>query len=263
MLGIVLYPFRLLFWPFRPLWWRLQNWASRLLRQLMQVRFFLFWVTYLRYLYLVRLCGRLRYLEGTPFACENAVHHNIRGIRPTITSDRTLALLRPLSVIETVGRLRQARLLCIGPRSEGEILRAWAHGFALSNIKGLDLISYSPWIDLGDMHKMPYQDSSFEMMICGWVIAYSENRELAAREMVRVMRPGGIVAIGVEYGEESDDETIAKCGYLPGSQNRIQSVEQILSYFGDMVDHIYFNHGIVKGVNSKLGNLLVIFSIKK
>jgi hypothetical protein len=251
--------------PFRWLWsaiWRIV-YPRELLRQLMHVRFFLFWVTYVRYLYYARISRRLRCLEGNPFVSEHTVMHNLRGILPSITSDRSLWLLRPLSVIEAVGPIGAARLLCIGPRSEGEILRAWAHGFSKANITAVDLISYSPWIDVGDMHQLPYADNSFDMLMSGWVLAYSESPERAAREMVRVVRPGGLVAVGVEYREMNDEEIVALCGYIPGSSRRIQSVEEILSYFGGAVDHVYFNHGIVKGVNSAYGNMLVIFSVKK
>jgi len=53
-------------------------------------------------------------------------------------------------VMEVVGPLHQADVLCIGPRSEAEILQLWAHGFKLSRIKALDLISYSPYTARSD-----------------------------------------------------------------------------------------------------------------
>jgi SAM-dependent methyltransferase len=248
---------------FKKLYWRFRWGCIARLRSLMQLRFVLFWVVYLRYLYRVYLRRRLRVLEGSPFASENAVAHNLRMMRSTITSDRTLALIRPLSVIETLGPHREQRVLCIGPRSEGEILRVWAHGFQLNNIRGLDLISYSPWIDLGDMHAMPYPDNSFDMVICGWVIAYSENKRKAASEIVRVLRPGGIAAVGVEYRETTNEELISQCGYLPGSADRLRTVDAILAHFEGAVEEVYFRHGIVKGVNSRKGNLIAIFSVKK
>jgi hypothetical protein len=253
------------FSPFRSLWSAARRivYPRGLIRQLMHVRSVLFVVTYLRYLYYARIRRKLRRLEGNPFVSQHTVMHNLRGMLPSITSDRSLWLLRPLSVIETAGPIGTARLLCIGPRSEGEVLRAWAHGFSKKNITAVDLISYSPWIDVGDMHQLPYADDSFDMLMSGWVIAYSESPQQAAREMVRVVRPGGVVAVGVEYREMTDEEIMAQCGYIPGASRRIQSVEEILSYFGGAVDHVYFNHGIVKGVNSAYGNMLVIFSVKK
>ena len=48
--------------------------------------------------------------------------------------------------------VRLIRKFCIGPRNEAEIFMLWSYGFKLENIVGLDLISYSPLIDLGDMY---------------------------------------------------------------------------------------------------------------
>ena len=155
------------------------------------------------------------------------------------------------------------RILCIGPRAEGELIRLWSHGYSMKNIRGLDLISYSPYIDVGDMHAMSYADNSFDVVLCGWTIAYSDDKPRAAAEMVRVVRPGGVISLGVHYTEKSNEEIIKLLGYLPGAANRLLSTRAVLDCFGDAVDHVYFDHGIVTGVNSASGNLLVMFSVKK
>src|SRR5690606_26436775 len=128
-----------------------------------------------------------------------------------------------------------AQVLSIGPRAEGELLNLAAHGFEWSKIRGLDLISYSPRIDLGDMHNIPYSDASFDVVIAGWVLAYSERPAVAAQEMARVTRPGGLVAVGVEYSPLSEEDVIKMMGYLPGANRRIGSCEEILALFGDTV----------------------------
>ena len=56
-----------------------------------------------------------------------------------------------------------------------------SYGISRKNISAIDLISYSPWIDLGDMHNLPYKDNSFDIIICGWVIAYSNKKETTVR----------------------------------------------------------------------------------
>src|SRR6202011_4942535 len=98
------------------------------------------------------------------------VSHNLRNLLLGTAGLRTLKLIRPVSVIEGLGPPEKQRLLAIGPRSEAEIFRIWAHGYRLCNIRGLDFISYSPLIDLGDMHALPYADSSFDVVLCGWVL---------------------------------------------------------------------------------------------
>jgi SAM-dependent methyltransferase len=215
-----------------------------------------------RHWYLVKVRRRLRVLESAK-ASENAVSHNLRNLLVGPAGLRTLKLIRPVSVIEGLGPTNKQRLLSIGPRSEAEIFRIWAHGYKLANIRGLDLISYSPWIDLGDMHAMPYADSSFDVVLCGWVLAYSEKKKDAVLEIIRVLRPGGVAAIGVEYNRKSAEELIEEDGYLAGSRQRLTSTQAILDLFDGHVDHVYVDHGIVPGVNDELGNLVVVLSIRK
>ena len=41
---------------------------------------------------------------------------------------------------------------------------------------------------------MRFNDNSFNTIICGWTINYSDNPALAAKEMIRVMRKNAIIA---------------------------------------------------------------------
>jgi len=59
------------------------------------------------------------------------------------------------------------------------------------NIRGLDLISYSPWVDLGDMHAMPYEDDTWDITLVSMVLTYSENPRKVVDEVVRVTKSGG------------------------------------------------------------------------
>lgn len=94
-----------------------------------------------------------------------------------------------------------SRFLMIGPRTENEILFLKSLGY--TNVMGLDLISYSPWVALGDMHDMPFADNSFDVVVCGWVISYSKDPDRLAREIARVTRPGGVFALGFQRVTDS------------------------------------------------------------
>lgn len=130
---------------------------------------------------------------------------------------------------------------------------------------GLDLISYSSRIKLGDMHAMPFDDNQFDAVIFGWTLSYSATPQRAIEEVVRVLKPGGIAAIGVEYTDLKKDESVELLGYSVQDyerlEERVNSTSAIQALFGKHAGHVYFDHdaplkrshtrkGLVKGVSS-------------
>jgi SAM-dependent methyltransferase len=220
-------------------------------------------VAALRYLWFVVIRRRLRTWDlekgSSAGVAENTIHHNLRGLRDLAVA-RSHFLVRPLSIIESVSAT--SKVLSIGPRSEGELLNLAAHGFQWSQIRGLDLISYSPRIDLGDMHHTPYDSRSFDVVIAGWVLAYSEQPEIAANEIARITKHGGLVALGVEYSPLTDDDVVKMVGYHPGAAKRIRSSQEILDFFGNKVGNVYFRHDIAPKQRDQLGSICVIFSVR-
>jgi ubiquinone/menaquinone biosynthesis C-methylase UbiE len=49
----------------------------------------------------------------------------------------------------------------------------------------------------GDAQRLPFPDNSFDAVVCGYGVMHIPEPEQALREMVRVVRPGGRVAISV------------------------------------------------------------------
>lgn len=90
-----------------------------------------------------------------------------------------------------------AKILIIGPRTEDDIYLAKALGF--SDVRGLDLFSYSPFVDVGDMHDLPYLEGEFDAVVLGWVLAYSSDAVRALEQSKRVLKKGGYLAIGWEW----------------------------------------------------------------
>ena len=78
--------------------------------------------------------------------------------------------------------------------------------------------------------------------------------------MVRVLKPGGIVAIGVEYSTKSKEEIL---DYTGGAGRTTSEVDQITKYFNDSVDFMYFSHEIIESRKNMKGSVIAIFSVKK
>lgn len=225
--------------------------------QLLHVDLIRFAVAAARFLWFTKVRGAVNTLGTSDQIAANTVSHNLKGLRD-LAVNRSMYLTRPLSVIDRL--TTDADVLVIGPRTEGEILGLIAHGFERSHIRGLDLITYSPWVELGDMHAMPYEDGSFDLVILGWVLAYSEDRAQAAKEVLRVLRPGGVVAVGVEWSPESNEELIEQLGYLPGAAKRIDSCADVLALFGDAVDEVLVRE---EPDRQRVSPIVTIFSVRK
>jgi SAM-dependent methyltransferase len=224
--------------------------------QLLHVDAVRFVVARVRFAWFTGVRRSLRTFDGGGAVAVNTVSHNLKGLRD-LAVVRSLYLVRPLSVVE---KLRpDADILVIGPRAEGELLALLAHGFDRRHIKAVDLISYSPWVDLGDMHALRYADNSFDAVVAGWVLAYSDDKRGAAAEILRVARPGATIAVGVEWSPQSDDEILREVGYQPGSAERLTSIEEILSLFGDEVGAVLVRQDAPVG-GTETRALVVLFT---
>ncbi len=234
----------------------MSRWKLRLNR-FMRVKPICYAVFHVRFFYYMRIKRSLRAYNNNLGVAERS--HNEVGITHGRPSDRILKLIMPLSVIDGMGP--QTKVLAIGCRYEADLLYLAAYGFSSENIRGFDLFSYSPWVDLGNMHAMQYADNSWDAILCGWTIAYSSEPELAAREMIRVLRPGGVVAISISYYPEAGDEHLRKDDQRFGRLRENRTADAMLALFGANVDQVYFRHDPAD--KSRTGSCLAVFSIKK
>lgn len=240
----------------KPSRWKLR--FNRFLR----VKFIAEWVWFVRYFWFVRVRRQLRsFDEKSGVILHDYSVDSLLANRP---SERILKLIMPLTMIDTL--TPDSRILSIGCRYEYDMLLMCAYGFRAENVRGLDMLSYSPWIDLGNMHAMSYADNTWDAIVLGWVMAYSSDPKRAAREVVRVTRPGGVVAIGVTYYPSERLRELAQPGgdhaneYASGSERR-QTVAALLDLFGGNVDKVYFQHDAPDP--GRQGHCLVIFSVRK
>jgi SAM-dependent methyltransferase len=180
-----------------------------------------------------------------------------------LCDDRIKTLILPFVSIEKVRK--DWKILIIGPRNEHDLLLLHGHGIDWKGMTGLDLISYSPKIVLGDMHHMPFDENHFDAVIFGWTLSYSATPQNAISEVIRVVKPGGIVAIGVEYTDLKKDDSVAVLGYsiqeYDRLEERVNSTSAIRALFDTHLGHVYFDHdaplkrshtrtGLVKNVSS-------------
>ena len=202
-------------------------------------------------------------------AFDLTLKHNLRLLKD-FSSPRMDLLIRPLSVLEFLNN--NSSVLVIGPRNENDLLKLLASGFRRSRIRGLDLMSYSPLIEVGDMHQTPYEDNRWDAIVCGWTLSYSRNPDLFSKELIRIAKRDCAIAIAVEYSSLSYEESVELAGYSVEDKGfqRINSVDQILQLFEGHVEHVYFSHDAPlkrhhtrAGLVRKPSSAAVIFTVRK
>lgn len=210
----------------------------------------------IRFLYFVQVRHRIRVSEDQGNVIKP--EYSIAMLKRGITSDRPLCLIRPLSVIAKVEKA-SAKVLAVGCRFETELLYLLGYGFR--DVRGLDLISYSPWIDVGNMHEMPYRDGAWDVVLLGWVLSYSESPERAVQEVIRVAKNGAVIAVAVSYYPAWQLDEAERRGTMIGKKERIQTVDAILRLFDGNVERVYFSHDAP--ARDREGYAATIFSISK
>lgn len=226
------------------------------------------WVL-VRAFFLVKIFRRIKTLDSKD-AFGVTISHNQNAL--FTVNNRMDLLIKPLSTIETLDR--DSQFLIIGPRNENDIYSLASQGFRRKNITGYDLISYSPYVKLGDMHAIDFPDDYFDAVICGWTLSYSANPQKVAAEILRVCKKGGLVAIGVEYSTMTDEDEKKITGYAIQEWDRlterINSTDQIKGLFGSNVERVYFEHDAPRKISHLAGiikknvsNVALIFEVKK
>ena len=202
-------------------------------------------------------------MDASEDLIDKAVEHNLNGLKGKSTLVRPLLLattLRNISYIQA--RMKGMKVLTVGPRTESEIFMLTAAGFDPANIRGLDLMSYSPLIDVGDMHDMPYPDNSFDVVILGWVIAYSRNPIKAIREARRVAKADAVFAVGCEYSPLTHDQLKARGSILSDDVRHFEKLNDVLDLFEGDVGTVWFQDEIHPTMKQSAGSVVTVFQRK-
>ncbi|MEQ8196095.1 MAG: methyltransferase domain-containing protein [Rhodospirillales bacterium] len=202
-------------------------------------------------------------LPGSKDLIENTVEHNVQALKQATALARPDILIRPITSTNYFRvNAPNLKVLTIGPRTESEIFALMAAGFAPQNITGLDLISYSPFVDLGDMHAMPYGNDSFDVIVLGWVLGYSQNVPKAVSEILRVAKPGAYIAIGHENDPTSRDILDEQRGFsLRGTD--FSTSDELLALFDGRVDTVTFREDVHPTMTGQVCHVMVVFRLKE
>lgn len=175
----------------------------------------------------------------TEHITKNVIPYSMRKMRG-MDRRRTERLINVLRSVHGLD-VSSAQVLNIGPRNEMEVLLLRLYGFKAQNIRAVDLFSYSPHIQVMDMHELAFADDSFDVTYCAYTLRYSDKIERACHEIARCTKHGGLVA--VSFVTEADAARAAPSG---GEREAIigsrlaGGVEDLLRHFGPTCDSVYW-----------------------
>jgi hypothetical protein len=211
--------------------------------------------------------GQVKTVESADLAIPDTVPYSEFTLRSYVSDDRPMHMIRPLV---TIGRIAEnvadLRVLSIGGRTETELFALLAGGFSLSNITMIDLFSYSPYVQVVDMHKMQFADNDFDVIVFGDTLAYSKEPDVAVKEIIRVAKNKAVIstAHGCTKGytplwEKSVGDPSAE-GFTGIS---VQSTEDILRLFAGHVGQIYARFEREPVRTAQLNRVLTVFEVVK
>lgn len=199
------------------------------------------------------------------------IEKNLGNLRTHQVLDRPVMLVNSLLsaeyVLTNTGNLD---VLSVGPRSEAELFALVAAGFDPERITGLDLISYSDFVKVGDMHDMPFEDDSFDVIIVGWVLTYSTDNRAAAAEIMRVARPNAHIAIGCavipnDDGAPPEAEMAAGGIPTPGevmTVSRFYNSGQIERLFADQIASVIVRQDPHPAMRDQVANATIVARLR-
>jgi len=144
---------------------------------------------------------------------------------------RMSLLILPTAVL--LRHIRPRKVLIVGPRTEDDIFFAKSYNL---DVTGLDLFTYSPYIELGDIHQTNYKNETFDAVLLGWMISYSKNPQQVIDESSRILKPNGLIGIGIESNKEQKktgtiDLSGVRVNYLNTSDDLIEIMKEFEPVF--------------------------------
>ena len=110
-------------------------------------------------------------------------------------------LIQQVARVASAWRIPPATALSIGCRDDRE-LDTIKRLLKAGHVSGVDLFSASPRIVPADMHDLPFESSTFDVTFAIHCLEHSYDARKSLGQMVRVTRPGGLIAVEVPVGFE-------------------------------------------------------------
>lgn len=191
------------------------------------------------------------------------VSHNIKGLVGMAGYDRGAELTDKAFSVVPKSIISMARVLHIGARNLNELFATRSYGIRPENIYSIDLIELPGFNVAGDMHNLPFDTNMFDVIILGWVLAYSTDHLRAINEINRVAKDSATLAIGWDFSEFSYEDH----GLLnPSEELKIKNTHDIIKIIKEsdmLIEDIKISVDAKYPYTEEYRRNSLVFSLKK
>jgi len=136
-------------------------------------------------------------------------------LRRTLSKKDTPLQIRTMALVDKLASLiplDQCDVLCVGCRNRAELDYFETKG--TRSVKGVDLYSEDPRIIIMDMHRLEFPAGSFDIVYSSHSLEHALFPQQVAAEFIRVVKPGGYLAIEVPIQFEVRGADLVDFGHL-------------------------------------------------
>lgn len=168
---------------------------------LLKLRLSRYLLTIIRLIYFAKKNRTKIIKKNSKHSKKGTVERNIKSalsLRDCYSGERSSFFLTKYLDYYEVTKRENQKVLLVGPRNEGEIFNFLARGFQSKNIDAIDLFSYSPKIQIRDMHKINEIRKKYDLIYFGFILNYSKKVNLVLKKSLKILNQNGMIGISLE-----------------------------------------------------------------
>ena len=168
---------------------------------LLKLRLIRYFLTIIRLFYLTKKNKIKIKNKNSKFIKKGTIDRNIRSVlsfRDCYSGERSSFFLKKYLALYAIKKRKNQKVLLVGPRNEGEIFNFLAKGFQSKNIDAIDLFSYSPKIQIRDMHTINQIKKKYDLIYFGFILNYSKKIKSVLKKSLKILNQNGTIGISLE-----------------------------------------------------------------
>jgi len=194
------------------------------------------------------LRSNLRIIEDMNNAVgKKTIAHNLSAFndRAVFGMARRMSLLLFPTAALLKDNLKSSTILIVGPRTEDDIF--WAKSLGLKNTAGIDLFSYSKYIQVGDIHRSGLASHAYDAVLLAWMLSYTHDPVAVIAECKRLLKPGGYLGIGIEVNPASTGpgDNTPRVNMLNSAHDLIEMVRCPVVFNNDPLEPVRYDCGVI------------------